>query len=99
MRMTCSNERDVRVVFAGAAGGRREQVEIDEHLASGCAECQSNFKSAMAINALLMSTVTHATPPARLKRRVLAGFGIERSGWGWLGLLAAAGTLVLALRG
>ncbi|HEY4363196.1 MAG TPA: anti-sigma factor [Bryobacteraceae bacterium] len=95
--MTCAEFKEMFELYSLGLLESDERDEIEEHLAGGCAECQSNFKSAMAVNALLMSTVTHANPPSRLKRRVLAGFGIERSGWGWLGLLAAAGMLVLAL--
>jgi len=95
--MTCAELKEMFELYSLGLLESDEQGEIEEHLARGCVECQGNLRSATAMNALLMSTVTPANPPARLKRRVLAGFGIERSGWGWLGLLAAAGTLVLAL--
>ena len=51
----------------------------------------------LALNALVMSSVPQTAPPSRLRRRVLAGFGIERAGWGWLGGLAAALMLVVSL--
>ncbi len=95
--MTCSELKEMFELYSLGLLESDEHSEIDAHLARGCAECQSGLKSALAVNALLMSTVAPAVPPARLKRRVLAGFGIERSGWGWLGLLAAAAMLVLAL--
>ena len=45
----------------------------------------------------MLASVPQAAPRSRLKRRVLAGFGIERPGWGWLGALAAALMLVISL--
>lgn len=49
------------------------------------------------MNAAILASVPQTAPPARLRRRVLAWFGIERPGWGWLGALAAALMLVVAL--
>jgi anti-sigma-K factor RskA len=95
--MTCAELKDLFELYSLGLLEGDEQTEIDAHLARGCAECQGSYKDALAMNALMMSTVAPAAPPARLKRRVLAGFGIERSGWGWLGILAAAAMLVLAL--
>jgi anti-sigma-K factor RskA len=95
--MTCAELKDGFELYSLGLLEGEEHTEIEAHLARGCTDCQKNLKAALAVNALLLSTVTPTTPPARLKRRVLAGFGIERSGWGWLGLLAAAGMLVLAL--
>lgn len=95
--MTCAELKEGFELYSLGLLEGEEHSEIESHLARGCADCQRSLKQALAVNALLLSTVTPATPPSRLKRRVLAGFGIERSGWGWLGLLAAAGMLVLAL--
>ena len=44
-----------------------------------------------------MSMVPEVVPPARLKRRVLASVGVQRMSWGWLGAMAAACMLVVAL--
>jgi Anti-sigma-K factor rskA len=95
--MTCAELKDVFELYSLGLLEGEEQSEIEEHLGRGCTDCQRSLKNALAVNALLMSTVALETPPARLKRRVLASFGIERGGWGWLGTLAAAGLLVLAL--
>jgi hypothetical protein len=50
----------------------------------------------LAVNALMLASVAQAKPRARLKRRILAGFGIEPMGWGWLGALATACLAALA---
>jgi hypothetical protein len=44
-----------------------------------------------------MSLAPDVVPPARLKRRVLASVGVQPMSWSWLGALAAACMLVLAL--
>jgi hypothetical protein len=55
------------------------------------------LKDALAINAMVMSMAPDVVPPARLKRRVLAGVGVQRMSWSWLSALAAACMLMVAL--
>ncbi len=95
--MSCEELKDVLELYALGVLEDDEKTEVEEHLARGCGECKNNLRDALAINALMMASVTQTAPPARLKRRVLAGFGIERSGWGWLGAFAAALMMVVAL--
>lgn len=95
--MTCEELKDVFELYALGVLEDDEKSEIEEHLARGCQACQSNLRDALAVNALVMASVTQTAPPSGLKRRLLAGFGIERSGWGWLGAFAAALMLVVAL--
>lgn len=71
--------------------------EVDAHLARGCEVCRKRLKDALAVNALILSSAPQTAPPSRLRRRVLAGFGIQRPGWGWLGAFAAVLMLVVAL--
>ncbi len=74
-----------------------EKTRIDDHLRTGCTTCEAALKDALAVNAIVMSMSPDVVPPARLKRRVLAGVGVQRMSWGWLGAMAAACMLVLAL--
>jgi Anti-sigma-K factor rskA/Putative zinc-finger len=74
-----------------------EQAEIDEHLRTGCATCGAALKNALATNAIIMSLAPDVVPPARLRRRVLAGVGVHPMSWSWLAALAAACMLVIAL--
>jgi hypothetical protein len=100
-RMSCEDLKDSFELYSlgllpeGEDGGERS--EIDEHLARGCEVCQRNLRDALAVNALMLAAVPQTRPPARLKRRVLAGFGIHPAGWGWLGALAAACMLVVTV--
>jgi anti-sigma-K factor RskA len=74
-----------------------EKAAIDAHLRTNCATCEAALKSALAANAILMSMAPDVVPPARLKRRVLAGVGVQRMSWSWLAAMAAACMLVVAL--
>jgi len=95
--MSCDELQDMFELYSLALLEEEERSEVDAHLARGCVICQKRLTDALAVNALLMASIPQTAPPARLRRRVLAGFGIERPGWGWLGAFAAALMLVVAL--
>ncbi len=95
--MSCDELKDMFELYALGVLEDEERSQVEEHLARGCETCQSNLRDALAVNALVMASVPQTAPRAGLKRRVLAGFGIERSGWGWLGAFAAALMLLVAL--
>jgi hypothetical protein len=96
-RMTCEESKDMFELYALGLLEDREKDQVEEHLARGCPACHSSLADALAVNSLVMASVEQISPPARLKRRVLAGFGIERSRWGWLGAFAAALMLLVSL--
>jgi anti-sigma-K factor RskA len=95
--MTCEELQDVFELYSLALLDGDEKSEVEAHLARGCETCQKRLKDALAVNAVILASVPQTAPPARLRRKVLAGFGIERAGWGWLGAFAAALMLVVAL--
>jgi anti-sigma-K factor RskA len=95
--MTCEELQDQFELYSLALLEGEEKSEVEAHLERGCATCQKHLKDALAMNAVILASVPQTAPPARLRRRVLAGFGIERPGWGWLGAFAAALMLVVAL--
>ncbi|HEY1760898.1 MAG TPA: anti-sigma factor [Bryobacteraceae bacterium] len=95
--MSCEELEDMFELYSLALLEGDEKSEVEAHLARGCETCQRHLRDALAVNALVMAGVPEMAPPARLRRRVLAGMGIERSGWGWLGAFAAALMLVVAL--
>lgn len=96
-RMSCEELKDVFELYALGVLEGEEKGEVEEHLARGCQTCQASLRDALAVNALMMASVKEVSPPAGLKRRVLAGFGMERGRWGWLGAFAAALMAVLAV--
>jgi hypothetical protein len=95
--MTCEELQDVFELYSLALLEGEERSEVEAHLARGCETCSKRLKEALAVNAVILASAPQVAPPARLRRRVLAGFGIERHGWGWLGAFAAALMLVVSL--
>jgi hypothetical protein len=95
--MTCEELQDVFELYSLALLEGDEKSEVEAHLARGCETCQKRLKDALAVNAVILASAPQTVPAARLRRRVLAGFGVERPGWGWLGAFAAALMLVVTL--
>ena len=95
--MRCQDLKDLFELYALGLLEPQEKEEIDQHLGRGCEACKRSLTGALAVNSLLLSSAPPVTPPARLKRRVMAGVGLERWSWGWLGALATAAMLVVAL--
>lgn len=95
--LSCEELQDRLELYALGLLEEEERTGVDAHLARGCETCRKNLREAMTVNALMLGSAPPATPPARLKHRILAGFGVARPGWGWLGGLAAACMLIVAL--
>jgi anti-sigma-K factor RskA len=93
----CQDFRDDFELYALGVLEPEQKAEIDAHLRTGCNTCEAALREALAMNAVLMSMAPDVVPPARLKRRVLAGAGVQRMSWGWLAALAAACMLMVAL--
>ena len=75
-----------------------ERIEIEEHLAGGCAECSDGVKHAIELNAMLLTLPEQVKPPKRLRRRVIASIGAESAPSAWtLGWAISAGCLAVAL--
>jgi len=95
--MNCEELKDMFELYSLGLLEPEEKAEIDAHLGRRCATCEAGLKDALAVNALLLSQSPSVVPPARLKRRVMASVGVERSSWTWLAALAAACMLVVAM--
>jgi hypothetical protein len=95
--MNCEELKEMYELYALGLLEADERDEIRLHLTRGCDQCKAGVNGALALNAMLLSMAPEAAPPARLKRRVLASVGVQRGGWGWLGALAAACMLLVAL--
>src|SRR5690242_2050505 len=95
--MSCEQLRDSYELYTLGLLDSGEKSEVEEHLARGCHDCNQYLKEALAVNALMLSQAPEVVPPARLKRRVMASVGVQRSGWTWLAALAAAAMLLVTL--
>lgn len=93
----CQDFHDDFELYALGVLDPEEKAGIDAHLRTGCATCEAALKNALAVNAIVMSMAPEVVPPARVKRRILAGVGVQGMSWGWLAAMAAACMLVLAL--
>jgi hypothetical protein len=93
----CDAFRDDFELYALGLLTPAEKAEMEDHLRTGCVTCEAALKSALAVNAIVLSMAPEVVPPARLKRRVLAGVGVHPMSWTWLGALAAACMVVVAL--
>jgi anti-sigma-K factor RskA len=95
--MSCEELREVFELYALGQLDGEDRDEAEAHLARGCSACRTSLKQALALNAAFMTTTLEAAPSSKLRRRVLASVGIERSSWTWAAALAAAAMLVIAL--
>lgn len=95
--MTCQELQEMFELYALGALESGEKVEIDAHLARGCANCQQALGDALALNAGVLSFVPGVRPRGRLKRRLLTSVGVHYPGWGWVWALSAACLLLIEL--
>lgn len=95
--MSCDDLKDVFELYALGLAEGEEKEEADAHLARGCEACRKSLTDALALNAMVLSSVTEVAPPRQLKRRVMASIGVERRSWSWAAVLAAACMLAVAL--
>jgi hypothetical protein len=95
--MTCEELKDSFELYALGLLEGEEKEEMDAHLERGCVACRKNLNDALSMNAMVLSLSPEAAPPARLKRRIVASVGVERTQWGWAALLAAACLAVVAV--
>ena len=93
----CQDFQDDFELYALGLLEAAEKEGTDAHLRTGCATCEAALKNALATNAIVMSMAPDVVPPARLKRRVLAGVGVHPMSWSWLAAVAAACMLMVAL--
>jgi anti-sigma-K factor RskA len=95
--MSCDELKDSYELYSMGLLEGEEKDEMDAHVSRGCENCGKGLNQALALNTVVMSLVSEVAPPARLRRRVLASVGVERTGWGWAAALAAACMLIVAL--
>jgi heme exporter protein D len=57
----------------------KEKCEMEEHLATGCATCETGIRRALELSAIISSSVPLVDPPARLRDRILRSFREEPS--------------------
>ena len=96
--MNCSELSDDYELYAMGVAEEPERGEIAVHLGRNCDVCMSAMRRAVELTSLLGTIAQEAKPSRKLRRRILASVGVERSsGWAWVWATASALALVVAL--
>ena len=93
--MTHDELRDMYEFYALGLLEPEEHSEIATHLSQGCETCTAGVRRAVATNAAILAFAPDVAPPKRLRRRVLASFGVERQNWGWMAAWGAVTAVLL----
>ena len=87
--MTCEELRDMYELYAIGVLEDPEKSEIDEHVGRKCGTCLEGLRVARQTNSVLLTVMPMVEPPKRLRKRVLASVGLEKTGWVWISGWAA----------
>ena len=94
--MTCEELRGHYELYALGVAAQPERDEICAHLERRCAECAGGVQHALGLIAAVCASAPAATPPARLRKRLLAAAGIPERRYGWPVFWAAVALLCLS---
>jgi anti-sigma-K factor RskA len=94
--MTHDELKDLYELYVLGVLDAEEKIEVEQHLAANCPQCQAGVRNALRFSTML-GTLPEAVEPSRaLRGRVLASVGVEpkASRW-WLGALAVLSACLL----
>ena len=94
---TCHEFEGLYELYAMGALDTDDRSEFEAHLRTGCPMCAAGVRQANALMSHLAAMPDQVQAPARLRRRVLASVGVEKSNWGWIGAFAAAACTLIIL--
>lgn len=94
--MTHEELSDLYELYVMGALDPEERAELEQHLATSCAQCKAGIRSALSLGAFMATLPDSIQPPKALRRRVLASIGVEpKSSRIWLSALAALSACLL----
>jgi anti-sigma-K factor RskA len=93
--MTCEELQPDYELYVLGASEDPERSELTAHLRGGCQACTAGVRTARGTMAMFATTVSAATPSPKLRRRIMAAAGVERSNWILTPLWIAATALSL----
>ena len=94
---TCQEFEGLYELYAMGVLDAGDRSEFEAHLRTGCPVCAAQVKQANALMSHLAAMPDQVQPPARLRRRVLASVGVEKSNWVWISAFAAAACTLIIL--
>lgn len=74
-----------------------QAAEMDEHVGTRCPYCLEHLQDAIVLASAMSGLAEDQTPPARLRRRLLASLELETKRPGWLLTVAALSAACAAL--
>ncbi len=96
--MTHTELGELYELYALGVLSQEERMEIEEHLARHCPECQTGVKKAFEMSAFFATLPEAIEPPRRLRQRVLASVGAKQpESRAWIWRLAFACAAILAV--
>ena len=94
--MTCNELRSDYLLHALGVLEDPERAELQAHLARGCENCMAGLREAQQLAFAMSANAEGPEPSSALKKRVLAGAGVESSAkWHWKTAWQAAAALAL----
>jgi anti-sigma factor RsiW len=98
--MNCEELRESYELYALGVLDGAEYEALEDHLDRNCETCMNEIRRAVESNATVLRAIPKLEPPAQLRSRILAGFGIESKPV-WLRALpwtvAAAAIILLSI--
>ena len=95
--MNCEELKELFELYSLGLLEGEERKEVEAHLERNCSTCRQSLKNAISLNTLLIGSVPDVKPPRGLRHRILVTVGVHRTRWAWVGVLATASLLVIAL--
>jgi hypothetical protein len=100
--MSCKELEELYELYALGVLEGAEKDALEEHVGRNCETCVKEIKRAVESNSLVFRAVPKLDPPANLRSRILAGFGLEtRPRWiralPWSVAAAAVAVLILVV--
>ena len=87
---TCHDYAELYELHAMGALDAEDRSDLETHLRTGCPFCAAGIKQANALVSQLAAMPEQFQAPARLRRRILASVGVEKTNRSWIIAFSAA---------
>lgn len=94
--MNCQELEELFELYALGILEPAETAEIQEHLARNCDVCLANLRKALVLNSAIAALAPAAEPSRAVRKRLMAGVGVQHNPWGWVAAWGALTACLLA---